>query len=288
MKRLLSCPLCDGVELTPFAMSAGAGLHGAQVRCGRCGLVAADPQAEPRDLEAYYATRYYQEQWTDPCAQLATNTATYRRYEWPLMQSLWSRWPPPAGGRLGEVGCGYGIMLRLLRDEGYRVEGCELSPHAAAFCREAGLQVHVGSQLSRSGLDGVLLLQVIEHVPDPQTTITQLVNTTRPGGVVVVSTEDALNSQYQCERALSFLRGRLPRYRSSTDHTFVFQAHHLVQLLRAGGCDEVFVKAYTILPDYESLHWRLYKGAFRALDRITNHGEFLIAVGRRAARADQV
>jgi hypothetical protein len=35
------------------------------------------------------------------------------------------------------------------------------------------------------------------------------------------------------------------------------------------------------VPPGESLHWRLYKGLFRSLDRLVGHGEYLIAVARK-------
>jgi hypothetical protein len=44
----------------------------------------------------------------------------------------------------------------------------------------------------------------------------------------------------------------------------------------------VRTRSFSFRPTRESLHWRLYKGLLRALDRRIGHGEFLMAVGRRA------
>lgn len=45
-------------------------------------------------------------------------------------------------------------------------------------------------------------------------------------------------------------------------------------------CEDVRTAAFSYTGP-ESLHWRLYKGLFRNLDRMTGHGDYLIAVGRR-------
>jgi 2-polyprenyl-3-methyl-5-hydroxy-6-metoxy-1,4-benzoquinol methylase len=275
--------LCGSPELEPFARARGPGLHAAQARCRGCALLIADPQADAAEMDAYYAGPFYEREWSDPGAVERENHAMYRRYEWPLLSSLWAPRPPPRGGTIGEVGCGYGVMLRLLAEQGYRVLGCELGPRAVAHCRGLGLEVSTGHQLAARQLDAVVALQVIEHVPDPRAFVGELVAAVRPGGVVAVATEDAVTAQYAWQRALDRVRGRVPEYRSSTDHTFVFQARHLEQLLAEAGCESVRARSYSRVPARESLHWKLYKGLLRAVDRATGHGELLMALGWRRA-----
>ena len=99
----------------------------------------------------------------------------------------------PAGGRIVEVGCGYGAMLPLLARAGYRVSGCDPSEDAVRFCRSRGLDVVQG------GIPGAPLTppytltisqHVIEHVEDPRGFVASLVRLTEPGGVVALVTED--------------------------------------------------------------------------------------------------
>ena len=121
---------------------------------------------------------------------------------------------------------------------------------------------------------------VIEHVSDPREFVQTLVAAARPGGVIYIETENNWISQYAWERIRAYLQGRPRPFRSSRDHTYVFAASHLMRLLREAGCSEVRTMSFGEPANRESLHWRLYKGLFRAIDRATGGGELLAAAGR--------
>jgi SAM-dependent methyltransferase len=237
-------------------------------------------------MEAYYGSVYYEKQWPDPEAIWAGNVDLSRRYELPLMARLWAEWPPPAGASVAEVGCGYGVMMYLLGEAGCRPRGCDPSARAVAVCRSRGLDVVEGGSpgipLPMAAFDVSMTRHVIEHLPDPRVFAKEMVGMVHPGGVVVIVTEDGWTSQYAWDRVRSRLRGRIPPVHTSRDHTFVFQARHLRALLSEAGCDEVRTSSFSLPPVRESLHWRLYKGLFRGLDRALGHGDFLMAAGRRA------
>src|SRR2546428_889939 len=94
------CPVCKGTEFQPFALDPWrpGRLHFAQARCRGCGLLAAQPQASPEEMEQYYCQHYYQELWPDPERSWISNTEGYEGNEWRLMQQLWRDWPPPPRG----------------------------------------------------------------------------------------------------------------------------------------------------------------------------------------------
>lgn len=284
MVEVTACPVCGGTDLVPCTGSAPERrfLHHSQSRCRGCALLVAQPRATHEDIARYYREDYYSAQWPDAEGAFRSNTASYTRYEWPLLRSLWVRWPPRRGGKALEVGCGYGAMLPLLSQEGYAASGCDPSADAVRYCGSRGFDVVQG------GVPGapvsppyVLTLSqhVIEHVEDPRGFVAALVSLTERGGVVAVVTEDAWNTQWALERALARATGRRPAFHTSRDHTFVFSARHLDRLLRDAGCDEVHTRAFSYVPK-ESLHWKAYKGALRTMDRLRGHGDFLMAVGR--------
>ena len=196
MRLLEQCPICGGGNLQPFAMAPWTPnrLHFAQARCADCGLLAAQPQASDAEMESYYAHTFYEQQWPDPEAIWAMNTGAYGQCELPLLKRLWADWPPPVGGPVAEIGCGYGVMLGILRDAGYRVHGCEISDKAVAFCRARGLDVVEGKApgipLPTQTFDLVVAMHVIEHVSDPCAFVKEMVELARPGGVIAVVTEE--------------------------------------------------------------------------------------------------
>ena len=287
MQRVEKCPACGNAELKPFGMTSSAKkyLHFSQARCARCALLISQPQASNAEMAEYYGSIYYQDIWNEPEMVWQLNSRAYEQYEWPIMQNLWAEFAPPPGGRIAEVGCGYGVMLGFLRRRGFQTQGCELSQKAVDFCRAKGLDVVLGQspgiQLERGRFDAAMSLQVIEHVANPLLLVSEMMELVRPGGAIVIVTEDAFNAQHYWNRARAIMTGNIPPFRSSTDHTFVFNSDNLTRLMSTAGCRHVIARSFTYQPAKERPHWRAYKGAMRLIDRITRHGEFLMAVGMK-------
>jgi 2-polyprenyl-3-methyl-5-hydroxy-6-metoxy-1,4-benzoquinol methylase len=278
--------VCGGTDLRPFSMNRWEPgvLHFAQARCAGCGLVAAQPQATEEELGTYYATAYYEQHPLDAETHWQENVRDYPLFELPLMEKLWAGFAPARGAEVAEIGCGHGSLLTVLRERGYRTRGVELSPSAVAFCREKGLDVRVGQDFGAEteACDVAASFQVIEHVLDPRAFVRKMVALARPGGAVVITTEKVWTAQYVFERAKALLRGRPGPYRTSSEHTFVFEGRHLERLLREEGCSVARSAAYRREPARGAWHFRMYREGFRAIDRATGSGEYLMAVGQRA------
>ena len=95
----------------------------------------------------------------------------------------------PKGQRLLEVGCGYGAFLVIAREMGAIVQGVELSAHATEVGQqEFGLDIFAGT-LEEAGFadasfDIVTFFDVLEHVPEPTTFMTEIRRVLRPGGTL--------------------------------------------------------------------------------------------------------
>ncbi|PRY52134.1 methyltransferase family protein [Geodermatophilus tzadiensis] len=172
----VDCCLC-GVrgrpvhDLAPFAV----------VRCPRCGLVFVSPRLRPEALQRLYDDVGYFEggvyggaveggaaqepRRLDP-AMLLQRTWTAGRLA--LLDRVRGRGP---GGRLLEVGAGYGLFLDAARRAGWEASGVELSRTGARHAREVlGLDVFCGQLADaplRPGFDVVCAWDTVEHVPDP-------------------------------------------------------------------------------------------------------------------------
>jgi len=94
-----------------------------------------------------------------------------------------------------EIGCGEGATLDWLRSTGRcrRTIGVELSPTAAARAAQRVDLVIQGGVEGRTlpvepeSVELLLLLDVLEHLVDPWSTLRSLVSLLRPGGTVVAS-----------------------------------------------------------------------------------------------------
>jgi 2-polyprenyl-3-methyl-5-hydroxy-6-metoxy-1,4-benzoquinol methylase len=95
-----------------------------------------------------------------------------------------------------DVGTGYGFFLKALHDKyGLDVVGIELSRQEAQHANTAlGLKV-INSALGDAGLDKrsfdlVTTFEVIEHVPNPLEFIRELAEYVRPGGHLLIMTDN--------------------------------------------------------------------------------------------------
>lgn len=109
-------------------------------------------------------------------------------------------------GRLLEVGCGDGRKLALLKEKGWVVTGQDLDPNAVKKAKEsANCEVHLGElqdiHFEEGAFDLVMMSHVIEHVYNPQELITECMYILRPGGrliMVTQNTESLGHKEFQC------------------------------------------------------------------------------------------
>jgi SAM-dependent methyltransferase len=132
--------------------------------------------------------------------------ATERDYWWhvakrELALGLLKRYAPPPPGLIVEGGIGGGAMAKACQERGFRVHGLDLMPGSVEHGRALGLDdVHehdLGQPwpVEAGTASAVLLLDVIEHVPDPGLVLSHARATLKPGGCVIV-TVPAMPSLY--------------------------------------------------------------------------------------------
>lgn len=181
------CPACDAHSPAEFAVIRGF----RHSRCRGCGFTFINPLPPDELLAAFYNSDYY---------------ANYRRFEARRIRlepyfSI-SMYTDPRrlatwlgdGGSLSvlDFGCGPGSFLALLRDEfGFQdVHGLDINRDSAEIARRFyGIPV-AGSidELRRSVYDVVLLIEVIEHIPDPAQFLSKVATLIKPGGRLLITT----------------------------------------------------------------------------------------------------
>ena len=184
------CPLCGESRATPLLERRDRLGREAftYLRCQGCGLIRLHPCPAPGQLSRYYPPDYeaYREEsetWWQRWG---------RRRGWVRRIRFLKRYLPSPVGKVLDVGCATGEFLVEMRKLGWEPWGLE--PHAQAADRAR--QKLPGSpilsapieeaEFPDSSFDLITLWDVLEHLPDPLTTLEKLARWLRREGLLAL------------------------------------------------------------------------------------------------------
>ncbi|MHB8692692.1 MAG: class I SAM-dependent methyltransferase [Solirubrobacteraceae bacterium] len=192
-----SCPLCGSRDLRaaftedPYTV----------MRCGSCGLGFVTPRLDESGLVGIYTAESY---WTSD----SPKTQGYHDYraDEPLYLKTFRKRLGYAlrsgvGGdgimRALDVGCAAGFCMAALRERGFEVHGVEVSEAIGSHARDHfgfGDNVFIGtledSPHAERSFDLICMWDVVEHVPDPRALLAKAYSLLKPGGLLVIETQD--------------------------------------------------------------------------------------------------
>lgn len=187
-----SCRVCRGLKSDLWVKDAKDYITEQlfEVRqCSFCRVAFTHPQ--PESMHQFYPSYYRQ----------------YGRVAQAILKFLYNwharSWVKSLGfsGRALEIGCGNGWMLRALRQRGWEVVGNERTVQSTLFASTVNdLPVFVGQLDALKPLaqfDLIVLFQVLEHLPDPLSTLRQCTALLKEGGTLVVAVPNLKSWQAQ-------------------------------------------------------------------------------------------
>ncbi|MGB8475723.1 MAG: class I SAM-dependent methyltransferase [Candidatus Acidiferrum sp.] len=212
-------------------------------RCLNCGLEQIYPAPTSAELGRLYESYYN--------FGGERGTSYTRLREWFFSSWLYRAWifldgdisfhGREGAGRLLDAGCNEGRGLKIYARNGFRVEGLELNPTAAAVAREGGFTVHVGDTTdftASEAYDVVVLSNVLEHAPDPRKVLNNVRENLNRGGQLWIS----------CPNSRSWLRKLFGRSWINWHvpfHISHFSAESLSRLLVEAGFQTVETRQIT-------------------------------------------
>jgi 2-polyprenyl-6-hydroxyphenyl methylase/3-demethylubiquinone-9 3-methyltransferase len=151
----------------------------------------ATPNADPAELAKFQALAA---RWWDPTSEFRPlHEINPLRLDW--IDRLCSL----SGKRALDVGCGGGILAEAMAGRGATVNGIDLGDKVLSVAELHALESGANVRYERiaaealaarepAGWDVVTCMEMLEHVPDPESTVRACATLVRPGGWVFFST----------------------------------------------------------------------------------------------------
>ena len=161
MKGLVleKCPSCNAHAGRTYYQRTFLDRRWSLSRCQSCDQDFTSPTPTEDDLKSFYAGDYHAELRTSDGTDAAFGKK-YRRYANMLARHL-------GNGRVVDVGCSTGLLVRMLRDRGYDAEGIELNPQSAEWgSAHYGVTIHtkpLEKCYEAGSLNAVLMTDVLER-----------------------------------------------------------------------------------------------------------------------------
>jgi 2-polyprenyl-3-methyl-5-hydroxy-6-metoxy-1,4-benzoquinol methylase len=229
---------CPGCRSTRSSVAFRVGARG-YLRCRDCRTLWAEDPPQQTEIDAVYAgERYFSNPefssggyhgYKDYLADRDEIEEKFGR----VLERVEAMTPP---GRVLDVGAGPGVLLAAAAARGWEGVGVDLNPWAARTAAELGADVRVGT-IEDAGFDDgefdlVTMMDVVEHVHEPERMVAEVSRLVRPGGVAAFLTPDAGS-------IITRLMGSRWPEAQRTDHLVLFSVRGLEALLRRHGLEPV-------------------------------------------------
>jgi SAM-dependent methyltransferase len=217
--------------------------------CQACGTLVLEhpPAAEALcvvdDEKDFYGRSYYDNHLTGDykyptLAERARTDLTERCVHW--LRTLLEYRTPPAD--VLEIGSGPGAFVALLQQAGYRATGLEVSPAVVEFTRRTfDVPMLLGpiteQRLPPASLDVLVLMDVLEHFPDPVGTLRHALKLLRDDGVLLFQTPRVPEGRTHAE--LKAAGDRFLEQLKAQEHIYLFSECSIRSFLERLGVGHV-------------------------------------------------
>lgn len=159
----------------------------------------------------------------------------YCEYVWKARLKTIKRYKPPPA-RLLDVGCSFGGFLLTALKEGYEAFGIDISPYVVEEVKNHPIlqqRISLSNVLDYTPpqtFDIITLIEVIEHLPEPEKVFQKLYDLLNSGGLLIIQTAnfDGLQAKLFKEHYHYYLPG----------HLYYYSKTNLTRILKTYGFDD--------------------------------------------------
>lgn len=223
-----SCPHCGGSQFKAHSTQRYGLLSIRLKTCGGCGLIMQSPRLAEASLKRFYETDYRRHQGAGSTLHAQGQFERGMRRGTYITAFLDTHQIPFRGLRVAELGCGYGGILEVFRQNGCSVKGWDWSREAVTFGRSKGLDLYRASIDPLPSMDGevdlIILSHVLEHLNVPQRFLQELRQKMAPEGYLYTEVPGMDNP-----------RVKQRRYAAQPAHLWYFTLPTMQQLMESCG-----------------------------------------------------
>ncbi|RJO61249.1 class I SAM-dependent methyltransferase [candidate division WS5 bacterium] len=239
MMNKIPCNICKSLENIPVFLASDyitKTMHHL-VKCKNCGLAFVNPQPTKDEMPKFYPEVFYYSE--EPFFYDKINA----RLRYKELQKVIKK----RTGRILDVGCGRGMLLKTFKESGWVVAGTELSSVSARYAREV-MDVEVLSKniedcnFANDYFDVITLFHSLEHLCDPMASLNVIKKLLKSDGILIIVVP-RFNSVYSNIFKDKWFHLDVPR------HLFHFDDRSLERLLTTAGFDILKTKRYSLLYD---------------------------------------
>jgi SAM-dependent methyltransferase len=238
------CALCDLDDCEPIAVGSDFEYETTDeeflaVQCRRCGLVYLNPRPDKESLGIAYPDTYHAFHFD------ASKFGFVYRVRQRLEAKRLLHWCKGLrdDAKILDIGCGDGFHIDLLKrfgKPGWTVEGVDADSRAATGAERRGLTIHCGLveelPLEENTYDLIMMIMTIEHLSTPSLTVHRAAELLRPGGRLVIVTDNTGSPDFRFFRNRHWGGYHFPR------HLYLFHAKNLSGLCAKAGLSPRSVK----------------------------------------------
>lgn len=194
------------------------------VECRGCSLVFRDPMPSAADLDDLYADSYSDANLQADSTNMCSSDVSLEH-----MATFLARKLLRPGQRILDFGASSGFLVHDLAARGFDVTGVEPAEGARAEARRRyGIDILADLREVRGTFDWVIGIEVVEHLPDPVSTLRGLRDVLAPDGRIFLSTPNQRG-------LLARLHGPAWREAQKPFHLALFNSASLGETLRRAG-----------------------------------------------------
>lgn len=184
------CPICKNKTKFQYKKSNYITNYN-YYQCQNCDFLFTNPMPTQTELNSYYNSLYHVEKVQKEKVRAKAKLVLQRlkKIKGKNLEVL-------------EIGCSYGYFLKEAEKQKHKCSGIELSKITAKFAKENLktnniYNVNFETWKTKNKYDVVVLLDVIEHLPDPNKSISKIKKLLKKDGVIVFTTPNTNSLEYK-------------------------------------------------------------------------------------------